>query len=93
MKTIPITQICANYNIPKTFIDNLSQYDLIELIEVESVMHISSSEISQLERLMRMHFDLDINFEGLDVINNLLQQIDSLQNELHILRNRIDFYE
>ena len=93
MKSIPVTQICANYNIPQSFIDDLYRYDLIELIEIESVRHISNSEIAQLERLMRMHYDLEINFEGLDVINNLLQQIDDLQNELTILRNRIDFYE
>jgi len=93
MKSIPVKQICANYNISQSFIDELYKYDLIELIEVKSVWYISNLEIAQLERLMRMHFDLEINFEGLDVVNNLLRQIGDLQNELTILRNRIDFYE
>ena len=93
MKTIPVEQFCVHYNIPQAFINSLNNYELIELIEIDAAQHIQSSDINRIERLMRMHYDLEVNMEGLDVINHLLDQIHSLQNELNVLRNRIDFYE
>ena len=42
---------------------------------------------------MRLHFDLDINLEGVDAIYNLLKQVESLKEEITALHNRLRFYE
>ncbi|PHS52198.1 MAG: MerR family transcriptional regulator [Lutibacter sp.] len=93
MKTITAKQFCINYNIPLSFIDSLSNYELINLIEIESSKHLQIDDINRIEKMMRLHYDLNVNFEGLDIINHLTSQINSLQEELIGLKNRIDFYE
>jgi len=40
-----------------------------------------------------LHYDLDINMEGMESINHMLEQIDSLQQEIVRLRNRLRIYE
>ena len=42
---------------------------------------------------MRIHYDLEINFEGLDAIYNLLNQVESLKEEITLLHNKLRFYE
>ncbi len=93
MKTISVNKFCVNYNIPLDFIDTLCKYELVEVIERDTSKYIYLDDISRLERLMRMHYDLNVNFEGLDIINNLLEQVDSLQNEISELKKRLEFYE
>lgn len=93
MKTISVHQFCIHYDIPKSFIDSLSNYELIELVEIESSKHIPIEDISRIEKLIRMHFDLQVNFEGLDIIDNLVRQINALQQEVTLLRNKMDFFE
>ena len=93
MKTISTHEFCTRYNVPQSFINSLFSFDLIELVEVESNKHIQLNDINRIEKLMRIHFELEVNFEGLDVINNLTNQINALQNEVVDLRNRLAFYE
>ncbi len=93
MKTIPTKQICIHYNIPTSFIDSLVEYELIEVIVIDSLPHITLDELQRIERLMRLHFDLNVNFEGIDIINNLLNQVDELQEKIYTLQNKLDFYE
>ncbi len=54
---------------------------------------IEASAIPQVEKIMRLHFDLNINLEGIDVIINLLQQIETLQEEITQLKRRLSLYE
>lgn len=92
IKTISVKQFCVHYNVPVTFIETLSEFELIDIINIENSKHIKEQQIATIEKLMRLHYDLDINFEGLDVINNLISQINKLQNEVTSLQNRLDFY-
>ena len=92
IKTISVQQFCVHYDVPVSFIDTLSVYELIELKDVDNSMHINADQINTIEKLMRLHYDLDINFEGLDVILNLLHQIDNLQQEVKHLNNKLTFY-
>ena len=90
---ISVEQFCVHYNIPNTFIDSLVEYDLITVLPGEDKNYLDIDTISSIEKMMRMHFDLNVNFEGLDVVNNLLQQIEELQQEMQVLKNKLRFYE
>ena len=92
MKTISIQQFCFHYDIPKSFIVTLSDIQLIELIEDESDLHIRIEDVARIEKLMRIHYELNVNFEGLDIINNLLNQINSLHQRIDELQNKVAFY-
>lgn len=93
MKTIAVEQFCVHYNIPASFIDSLGSFELIKIIRVENDNHLQVDEIRKVEKLMRLHYDLKVNFEALDVIENLTSQINSLQSEIHQLKNKIEFYK
>lgn len=92
-KYIAIEQFCTYYNVPTSFLNKLNEYELVEIIKVESRLCVAKEQISDIEKLMRLHFDLDINMEGLDVINKLLKRVEILQQEITTLNNRLSLYE
>jgi hypothetical protein len=90
---ISITTICARYQVPATFIYSLCEYELLETIEKEGEEFIPASHLHRIEKMIRLHYELDINMEGLDAINNLLQQVWNLQEENQKLKDRLNLYE
>ncbi|MBJ6367490.1 chaperone modulator CbpM [Snuella sedimenti] len=90
---ISIQQFCTHYNVPKTFINALKDYDLIEIIIIKEEHYIHLTQINEVEKMMRLHYDLDINFAGIDAIYNLLKQVDALKQEINTLHNKLRFYE
>lgn len=90
---IAIEEFCTYYKVPENFIFSLSEYDLIEVTLIEHQEFIRAKEIRHIEKLMRLHYDLSINFEGLDAIYNLLEKIDHLEDEILSLKNKLQRYE
>lgn len=90
---ISIQRLCEHYNISDSFILKLSEYELIELIEYNRELCIYKTQITKVEKMIRLHFELDINMEGMDAIYNLTQQIDALKKDLWELNNKLRFYE
>lgn len=89
---ISIQQFCEHYSIPTAFINQLKEYQLIEIIVEDDVNYIKITQITAVEKMIRLHYDLNINLEGVDVIYNLLNQVDSLKKEITDLKNRLRFY-
>ncbi len=90
---ILIEHFCSNHDIDFSFIDSLHEFGLIELIIHEDSKYLPKEQLKDLEKMMRMHYDLDINMEGIDVISHLLKRIHYLQEELKMTRNRLRIYE
>jgi single-stranded DNA-specific DHH superfamily exonuclease len=90
---IPIPKLCIHYNVPVSFINTLEEYQLVELVAKNNNLYIQTKQISKVEKLIRMHYDLHINIEGIDVIYNLLKQNESLKEEITTLNNRLQLYE
>ena len=90
---ISIHQFCEHYSIPATFINDLKEYELIEIIVTENEDFIKITQINEVEKMIRLHYDLNINLEGVDAIYNLLNQVDSLKKEITDLQNKLRFYE
>ncbi len=86
---ILLQKFCSEYDVPVSFIETLSEYELIQL---DNSQGIPVEQINTIEKMIRLHYDLDINFEGLQAVHNLLNQIDELQGEIRRLNNRLDFY-
>ena len=86
---ISANKLCELYNIPTSFVDDLMDYELIEIVVRDEESFIEEDHIRHFEKLMRLHYDLNINYEGLDVILNLMKQIEEMRSELQYLRNRI----
>lgn len=90
---ILIEHFCANHEIEFSFIDSLHQFGLIEVIIHDDNKYIHQEQLNEVERMMRMHYELDIIMEGIDVISHLLKRMNSLQDELRITQNKLRLYE
>ncbi len=90
---IPIHELCTHYEVEISFFSNLSEMGLIEIKTIEASQYIDSDSVCEIEKIVRMHQELDVNLEGIDVVFNLLQKIDVLQKELTALKNRLHLYE
>ena len=90
---ISIQRLCKHYKISNSFISKLNEYELIEIIESKNELYIYKTQITEVEKMIRLHFELNINMEGMDAIYNLMRQIDSLKNDILQLNNKLQFYE
>jgi hypothetical protein len=90
---IPIPLLCAHYEVEMSFFTNLNEMGLLEIKTIETSQYIDSDAVYEIEKMVRMHQELDVNIEGIDIVFNLLQKIDVLQNELTALKNRLRLYE
>ena len=92
MKTtnlIPLEQFCENYNVEITFINSLDDYGLIEIVRIEKNSFIQPEQLRDIEKMVRLHYDLQINIEGIEAISHLLNRVNNLQEELNILKNKL----
>ena len=88
------TQIlCSRYNIEISFVDTLNKMGLIQIEIIEQNQYIHQDQISDLEKIIRLHNELNVNLEGIDVVFNLLEKEKQLRDELTALKNRIRLYE
>ncbi len=84
---IPAEDFCIYHNIEYSFITSLEDSGLIRVTSVERSTYIPSDELQKLEKFIRLHYDLDINIEGIETINHLLEKIEDMQKEILQLRN------
>jgi hypothetical protein len=90
---IPAIEFCANHDIEISFINSLQEAGLIEITTISETEYIHESQLHELEKIVRMYYELDINLEGIETVIHLLQRINDMQDEITYLRNRLRLYE
>ena len=90
---IPIDVLCVQYQVNDSFFKNLVSTGLLDLHIVDEITYIHQDSLHEIEKIMRLHQELELNLEGVDVVFNLLQKINDLQNEIVVLKNRLALYE
>lgn len=96
MKTkylIPKETLCLHYDIEYTFVDALHNIGLIEIEIIEKKQYVHQDQIRDFEKMVRLHHELNVNLEGIDVVFNLLRKEKALRDELLELKNRLNRYE
>ncbi|MEO8860344.1 MAG: chaperone modulator CbpM [Ginsengibacter sp.] len=86
---IPAKDFCLHHKIEYSFISSLENSGLISITSVKRSSYIHADDLDKLEKFVRLHYDLDINIEGIETINYLLEKIENMQQELVQLRNKI----
>jgi chaperone modulatory protein CbpM len=86
---IPAEDFCMYHNIEYSFISSLEDSGLIRVTAVEHHTYIPSDELQKLEKFVRLHYDLDINLEGIETINHLLEKIDEMNKQIVQLKNSL----
>jgi len=81
-----VIDICKSKNIESSFISELHQNGLIEITIIEEQEFMEESDLVHLEKFSAWYYDLEINMEGIEVVNHLLQKIEDLQNEIKALK-------
>jgi hypothetical protein len=90
---ISTDEFCSLYNVEYSFVSSLQESGLIEITTLEERGFIPTSQLVELEKYVRLHDELDINLEGIEAINHLLQRIRTMQDEIASLKNRLRLYE
>jgi chaperone modulatory protein CbpM len=88
-----VEEFCTYYNVEYNFLELLHEHDLIEIININQQYYLHTDALSNLETLLRMHYDLSINLEGIEVINNLLLRVNNLHQQIMHLKNKLKVYE
>ena len=90
---IPASQFCVHYNIDVSFLHTLQEYGLVPVTIVNETLFVDAEHLPEVERILHLHQELDINFEGIDAILQLLKRLDKAEQEVVTLRNRLRLYE
>ena len=90
---IPIDVFCRQHGITVSLIGSLQNFGLIEVMHIGQVDCIPVDQLGEAEKIVRLHTELEINLEGVDVITHLLEKIKEMQAEILLLKNRLAFYE
>jgi hypothetical protein len=88
-EVIPVKDFCIHHNIEYSFISSLENSGLISVRSVKRSTYIHADDMYKLEKFVRLHYDLDINLEGIETISYLLERIEQMQREILQLKNKL----
>ncbi|MFV0590017.1 MAG: chaperone modulator CbpM [Draconibacterium sp.] len=90
---VSIKQVKIHHNLDDGFMERVESCQLIEFVFKESEKFMYVEQLPVLEQIIRLHFDLQVNMEGIDVITQMLKRMDKLQQTIQHLENRLRLYE
>jgi len=90
---IIVHEFCVHHDIDISFINALNDSGLIELQHTEDKWYIPVTELPQLEKLVRLYYEMDINLEGIETITYLLNRMNDMQQQILELNNKLRLYE
>ena len=92
-KLLKFEEICNIYNIEPSFLKEIYNFEIITFIEEENTLWLEEDMIDKLEKVIRLHKELGVNLEGIDIIINLLEKIEKLEEELLEVKRKLAFFE
>jgi hypothetical protein len=90
---VAIDEFCTSHEIEISFISSLQESGLIEITRISNSDYIKKEQLVHLEKFVRLYYDLDINLEGIETINYLLERMNSMNEEIMTLKNKLRLYE
>lgn len=90
---IPVEHFCKIHRIEVSFIHSLCDHGLFEIVRKQEGLFVVSEQVGDLEKLVRLHYEMDINLAGMEAVINLLDKMESLQQEVERLQKRLGIYE
>ena len=90
---ILVSEFCIHHNIDRSLIYSFHESGLVEITTIEEKIFMPASQLIHLEKLVRLHHEMDINLEGIETISYLLQRINDMQKQIQMLSNTLRAYE
>jgi len=90
---ITVEEFCVHHKVDLSFIQSLNQSGLIEVTQLDEKLCVPVSQLPQLEKMVRLYYEMDINMEGIETITHLLNRMNEMQQEIVHLNNRLQLYD
>lgn len=90
---IIVEVFCEECQIETSLIWELEEFGLIQTIQQNETHYIHKNQIVTVEKIIRLHTDLNINKEGIEVILDLLEKVNQLNSDIKTLNDRLSLYE
>ena len=88
-----VVELSEQYNLEVNFFEELGEVGLIHLDVYRGEKCIHQDLLHDVEKIIRIHRDLHVNLEGIDVVMNMLRRQEKLEAELLRLTNKLRRYE
>ncbi len=87
---ISIKTVCERHGVGESFVYSMYEYEILQVEQKgdDAMLHVE--DLPLLEKMVRLHNELDINPEGLQAIYHLLGQVENLQEEVASLKRKLD---
>ncbi|PIB39103.1 chaperone modulator CbpM [Maribacter sp. 4G9] len=72
---IHIEEFCTHHNIEVSLVHQLVELEILSIEKTENKEVIELNELPKLEKMVRLHQELEINPQGLQAIDHLLGQV------------------
>ncbi|MEG1684625.1 MAG: chaperone modulator CbpM [Bacteroides sp.] len=89
---IIISEYCYKCKIDPSFLLMLEENGLIDIYIDNTEKYLLTSQLADLGKYIRLYYDLSINIPGIDAIHHLLAKINSMQDEIHLLKSKLSIY-
>ena len=90
---ISTDDFCTWHQVEYTFISSLHEAGLVEITIIDQGEYIPQTQLQRLEKMVRLHHELDINIAGIEAITHLLDRMQAMQDEMRALKNKLNRYE
>ena len=89
---ISIKSFCTAHEVEESFVQILHEYEVLVIEKRNKEQVVPLEALPTLEKMVRLNKELDINPEGLQAIHVLLKQIQELQEEVNLLKRKMNLY-
>ena len=90
---ITIEEFADFHQVTTTLIREFADFGLIRTTRVEQQFCIDPDNLERCERAIRMHKELGVNKEGIEIILDMREKHAEMQRELMQLRHQLKKYE
>ena len=90
---ISLKTFCERHGIVESFVYSMYELEILQVDYGKKGGQIHVEELPRLEKMVRLHNELDINPEGIQAIYHLLGQVENLQQELFSLKKKLHAME
>ena len=89
-----LQEICQRINLQEEFVVSCVDYGIADVSGNSAAeWQFSPAEIAKIQRAWRLRRDLDINFTGLGVVLDLLEDIEDLRHRVKVLEKKLRHWE
>jgi len=90
---ISIKTFCQHHGVQESFVYAMYEFELLQIDTSKEEALLPMDELPILEKMIRLHKELDINPEGVQAVYHLLQQVEDLQEEVAALKRKLDRFD